>query len=282
MEGKDMSTPQLPDGLLAELLDWDESSQREHFDAMDRLFESLSTPEEVIALAQSWWSDADHNVQALGFDLLAVQALDFAWHVPPLIEGANALVLATTHEHVRWSAAHALAVICDDERVLSPLLRFAGDSDSDVRWQVAYGIPAVVDPLPEDAVQVLLKLMRDPDAQIRDWATMALGSREDNDSPEIRDAFIERLKDPEADTAGEAAVALAMRHDDRILPTLKRVLATPSVGNLYVEAAAGLGDPQLLPLLQKLKAGGWQEDEPRPHVLDQALDACASGRPLLA
>ncbi|MGJ6962794.1 HEAT repeat domain-containing protein [Streptosporangium sp. G11] len=277
-----MSTPQLPDSLLTELLDWDESSHREHFDAMDRLFESLSTAEKIIALARTWWADADHNVQALGFDLLAVQALDFAWHVPPLIEAANALDLDTVHEDVRWSAAHALAAICDDERVLSPLLRFAGDLDPDVRWQVAYGIPAGIDPLPEDAVQVLLKLMHDPDAQVRDWATMALGSRGDNDSPEIRDAFVERLQDPEADTAGEAAVALAVRRDLRILPTLKRVLATPNVGNLYVEAAAELGDPQLLPLLQKLKADGWQDDEPRPHVLDQALNACASGRPLLA
>jgi hypothetical protein len=90
------------------------------------------------------------------------------------------------------------------------------------------------------------------------------------------------LEDLEADTAGEAAVALAIRHDARILPTLKRVLAAAGVGDLYVEAAAELGDPQLLPLLQKLRADGWQNDEPRPYILDQALEACTSRRSPLA
>jgi HEAT repeat protein len=105
---------------------------------------------------------------------------------------------------------------------------------------------------------------------------MVLGTRAGNDSQEIRDAFVERLDDPGADTAGEAAVALSIWRDPRVLPMLKRVLATPDVGNLYVEAAAELGDPELLPLLRKLKTDGWQDhDEPRPYVLDQALEACA-------
>lgn len=275
-----MSRPPLPDGRLAEPLNWDEESSEEHFGAMDRLFETISAPEEIVALARSWWADPDQEVQALGFDLLAVQALDFSWHVLPLIEAADALPLDTAHEAVRWSAAHALATIRDDERVLFPLLRFAADPDSDVRRQVARGIPVCADPLPEDAVRVLLALMRDPDAQVRDWATMALGIRE-NDTQEIRDAFVERLEDSEADTAGEAAVALAIRHDARILPVLKRALAAAGVGNLYVEAAAELGDPQLLPLLRKLEVEGWQDDEPRPEVLDQALRACAPRTPPL-
>ncbi|MER6949439.1 HEAT repeat domain-containing protein [Nonomuraea sp. NPDC000554] len=150
--------------------------------------------------------------RARGFDLLAVQAHAFSWHVPPLIEAANALPLDTSHEDLRWSAAHALATICDDERVLVPLPRFAADPDSDVRWQVARGIPIVVDPLPDDPV--------------------------------------------------------------RVLPVLERVLADPDVGDLYVEAAAASGDPRLLPLLRKLKADGWQDDEPWPELLDQALKSC--------
>ncbi|MFF4416706.1 HEAT repeat domain-containing protein [Streptosporangium sp. NPDC001559] len=262
---------------LAKLFDRGETPPQEHFDAMDRLFESISDPEEVLALARAWWADPDEKVRALGFDLLAVQALDFRWHVPPLIEAANALPLDTTSEHVREAAAQALATVCDDERVLYPLLRFAADPDAFVRRQVARGIPVGVDPLPEDVVRALLALMRDPDAMVRDWATMTLGARAENDTEEIRDAFAERLDDPGEDTAGEAAVALAIRRDPRILPVLKRVLATPDVGNLYVEAAAELGDPELLPLLEKLRTDGWQGDgEPRPQVLDQALQACTS------
>ncbi|MEU4409749.1 HEAT repeat domain-containing protein [Streptosporangium sp. NPDC023963] len=275
-----MSTPHLPDGLLAELLDWDDDSSDEHFDAMDRLFESLSAPEKIMALARSWWSDADPEVRALGFDLLAVRAEDFSWHVPPLIEAADALVLDTTHLDLRWAAAHALSVACD-ERVLYPLLRFADDPSSEIRWQVVRGIPTGIEVLPEEAVQALLKLMRDPDAQIRDWATMRLGHHGKNDTPEIRDAFVERLDDPEEDTAGEAAVALAIRRDARIVPVLERVLATADVGNLYVQAAGELTDPRLLPLLRKLKADGWRDHTDSDIDLDYALEYCTSPLPPL-
>ncbi|MCT9933771.1 hypothetical protein N5079_26510 [Planotetraspora sp. A-T 1434] len=132
------------------MIDWNHESYTEHFDSLNRLFESLSSPEEIVALARSWWADPDERVRALGFDLLAVQALDYSWHVLPLIEAANGLALDTTPEVVRASAAHALATICDDERVLFPLLRFAADPEADIRWQVARGIPVGVDPLPED------------------------------------------------------------------------------------------------------------------------------------
>ncbi|MEO5873517.1 MAG: HEAT repeat domain-containing protein [Streptosporangiaceae bacterium] len=258
-----------------DLFDWDDDSYEEHFAAVGQLFGSFDTPEEIIAQARGWWATEDAKVQALGFDLLAVQALEFSWHVEPLVEAADALDLATAEEEVRWSAAHALGTICDDERVLSPLLRFAGDPVAEIRWQVACGIPAVVDPLPDPAVRTMLALMRDPEPGVRDWATMTLGAREHNDTEEIRDAFFGLLEDDGDDVAGEAAVALAARRDARVLPVLEQALADPLVGNLYVEAAACLGDSRLLPLLHALKAGGWQDDEPAPEILDEAIEACA-------
>jgi hypothetical protein len=48
-------------------------------------------------------------------------------------------------------------------------------------------------------------------------------------------------------------------------------------GNLIVEAAAALGAVEALPALQRLKREGWQLDDPRPSVLDDALRACATG-----
>jgi HEAT repeat protein len=259
-----------------DLFDWDDDSYAEHFAAVGDLFGSFDTPEEIIAQARGWWATEDSKVQALGFDLLAVQALEFSWHVEPLIEAADALDLDTADEEVRWSAAHALGTICDDERVLYPLLRFAGDPVAEIRWQVACGIPVGVDPLPDPAVQTMLGLMRDPEPGVRDWATMILGAREHNDTQEIRDAFADRLDDEGDDVAGEAAVALASRRDPRVLPVLEKMLADPMVGNLYVEAAACLGDARLLPLLRTLKDGGWQDDEPDPEILDKALEACSA------
>jgi hypothetical protein len=47
-------------------------------------------------------------------------------------------------------------------------------------------------------------------------------------------------------------------------------------GNLIAEAAAALAAPEALPALERLKREGWQRDEPRPSVLDDALRACAA------
>ena len=58
-------------------------------------------------------------------------------------------------------------------------------------------------------------------------------------------------------------------------------LEDPNVGNLYVEAAAYLADEQLVPVLQALKAVGWEKkDEPRPYLLVQAIEACETGVPI--
>lgn len=133
------------------------------------------------------------------------------------------------------------------------------------------------DPTPEHpAVQALLDACDDDDPDVRDWAVFGLGVLLDVDSPAVRDALSARLNDEQADTAGEAAVGLARRRDARVLPFLLRELTSPDVGNLYVEAAAELGEPLLLPLLQQLQVQGWQEDhEPRPGVLNEALRSCA-------
>ena len=50
------------------------------------------------------------------------------------------------------------------------------------------------------------------------------------------------------------------------------------VGDLWVEAAGELADPELLPLLEQLRERGWEEDEEvaRPHVLAEAIERCRS------
>jgi HEAT repeat protein len=117
--------------------------------------------------------------------------------------------------------------------------------------------------------------LEDPDPTVRDWAALGLGSLLEVDTPAVRDALATRLNDEEGDTAGEAALGLARRGDPRVFTYVLARLAEPDVGNLLVEAAGALGDPRLLPLLQRLKADGWQDDDPRPKVLDDALANCS-------
>jgi len=124
-------------------------------------------------------------------------------------------------------------------------------------------------------VAALLQALRDPRAGVRDWAAFGLGVQRDVDTPQMRDALYGLLSDPEEDTAGEAAVGLARRKDPRLLDPLQARLSGTDVGNLWVEAAAELGDRRLLPVLLQLKASGWQNDEPRPSVLDDAIERCS-------
>ena len=270
-----MSNLPLPPELLAQLLDYDEddeSSSEAHFDRMEEVFATLDTTANRLGLAEAFWEEPQEPVRALGFDLLAVQAHRFDWHVQPLVEAAARVPLEGTARaglRLRRAAANALACVVDDARVLPALLRFAGDEDAVVRWQVARGIPVPVDPLPPEAVEVLTGMLHDEDSDVRDWAAFALATRE-NDTPQLRDALARLLFDADEDTAAEAAYALARRKDPRVLPVLERVLEQPEAGRLYFEAAAALADPALLPTLIRLRA-----DSAGPDLdLDRAIEAC--------
>jgi HEAT repeat protein len=145
------------------------------------------------------------------------------------------------------------------------------------RHSVAFAIRgAAGDPPSPHAIEALIALSADLDGETRDWATFGLGSQlEDEDTEAIRDALAARLDDPDGDTSGEALLGLAGRRDPRALPVLLARL-DDDPGNLIVEAAAALGAPEALPALQRLKREGWQLDDPRPSVLDDALHACAT------
>ena len=65
----------------------------------------------------------------------------------------------------------------------------------------------------------LIALSADPEAAVRDWATFALGTLAEQDSPALRDALAARLDDPDEDTRLEAIHGLALRGDDRARPS---------------------------------------------------------------
>ena len=67
----------------------------------------------------------------------------------------------------------------------------------------------------EETLQALIELSADADAKVRDWATFALGTLAETDSPALRDALAARLDDPDEDTRMEAVHGLALRGDER-------------------------------------------------------------------
>jgi HEAT repeats len=234
-------------------------TDRETFDATCALARSDEVPMRVLGLdilSQIGYS-ADRPYREDTMRVL-IDACDDA---RPLVLGSAITALGHLH----------------DERGLSTVLRYAAHPHEDVRFAAAWALPPVAgDPAEAAAVAALIRLTADSDPDVRDWATFGIGTLlADEDSVAIRDALVARLDDEEGDTAGEALLGLARRRDPRVLPVLLARL-DDDPGNLVVEAAAELGAPEALSALERLLRAGWQEDVPRPNVLDDAIRACAA------
>jgi HEAT repeat protein len=89
------------------------------------------------------------------------------------------------------------------------------------------------------ARRTLIQLSADPDAEVRDWATFALGAWLDDDAS-VDDALAARLDDPDEETRGEAIHGLARRNDPRVIPALIAALAVnpDAVSYLALDAVA--------------------------------------------
>jgi len=255
------------------LFDWTADDFDDHFAAVDAYVEVVGVVGAVEG-AGAWCESGDVERMSAGLDVYGC-LVETEPGVVPLLVDAAAAVVAHPDDDVRWSAARALGRT-SAAVTLPVLLAFASDEDSDVRWWVTLALPYLVD---EDdgpdhpAVVALLELSRDEDAAIRDWATFGLGQQLEVDSPAVRDALFANLddSDEDSDTAAEAALGLARRGDARVFDVLVRELLHSHVGRLYVEAAGELADPRLLPLLQDLRAGGWQDELVGTAPVDHAI-----------
>lgn len=233
-----------------------------------------STDRAAFEAACALTSSGDPDERILGLDILGQLGYPAG---RPFLEDSLPVVLACCDDdrpEVVSSAIMALGHL-GDPRGLPATLGHVAHPSEEVRFAVAFALPGVAGcPPADEAAGALVRLTRDPDPEVRDWATMGLGEPFDADSEEIRDALAESLTDEEGDTAGEALLGLAQRTDPRALaPLLARLDSDP--GNLVVEAAGALGAAEALPALRRLKAAGWQERDPRPSVLDQAIEACS-------
>ncbi len=131
------------------------------------------------------------------------------------------------------------------------------------------------------AIDALIRLAQDTEAEVRNWATFGLGTlREEADTPALREQLVRNLGDANDEVRGEALCGLAARRDPRALTHL---LTSPNVLAWRVfelEAAKQLADPCLLPQLRALQAQAatrpgiysyWQ------HHLEDAVTACEGG-----
>jgi methionyl-tRNA formyltransferase len=139
------------------------------------------------------------------------------------------------------------------------LLSLVDHPEVAVRDGVARGLAGRQEPA---AVDALITLSADEDPDVRDWATFALGTLAELDSPELREALAARLEDPDEETRVEAIVGLAVRNDDRAVGPAVELLQAGDVNhswrvNAMEEAAVRLaaisGDARFGPFLPPLE-----------------------------
>ena len=149
------------------------------------------------------------------------------------------------------------------------MLAHLAAADAIVRLRVAQSLPGIVgDPPAPEAIEALLALMEDPDADVRDWATFGLGTMLADvvDSDRIRDALRARLNDRDGGVRGEALAGLACRQDSSAPDLILMRLQEDSVRRAEFNAVSWMPDPRYLPELLS-----WQEAFPELDDWGRAL-----------
>jgi len=174
-----------------------------------------------------------------------------------------------TNEDVLDAACIALGHT-PDPSVVPSLARLKAHLSPRVRYAVVFALAGYEDDL---AIQTKIEMSADEDELVRDWATCGLG-RIEVDTPDIRAALLARVVDADEITRGEALVGLARRKDQRVIQPLTKELKRYSIaehGDYSVEAAEEIADPQLLPILTRLRRSTNIDDT----RLDEAIRLCS-------
>ncbi len=228
-------------------------------------------------------SSADHSARAVGMHLLSRAARG----EPPLHRAlADAAVIAARDpsDDVRAAAAHAAGEL-PTTRSIDLLIGLVRDRSPEVRRAVAGSLALADDAEPPNprVVGALLLLLADAAAVVRDMAAFALGTQLCvADSAAIRAALHRLIDEPDTDDAypaAEAAMGLALRGDHSVARAIAERLRSGGAGQLWLDAAAALAAPDLLPVLCALREPGDDESDPWVQALHTAIAACESGTP---
>lgn len=157
-----------------------------------------------------------------------------------------------------------------DPSVVTMLAPHAGHADVSVREAVLHAVRRSSHP---EALAALISLSRDPEDELREWATFALGSQLPLvDAPGIREALAARLTDRHEVVRDEAIIGLGLRGDQRALGPLCAQLERGFVGEALFQAARALASPVLVEPLLAVKPEKLTEEE--RAELAAAVAAC--------
>lgn len=212
------------------------------------------------------------KARCLGADVLAKLG-EGATSQHPLPQEAATILLEVLHDEAQPKVLDSLILALghfDDARVLVPLTRFKTHPSSHLRWALTQALAALSKYDEVLAIETLIELSADVKAGVRDWATFALGTQIETDTPAIREALAQRLDDSDDCARNEAIRGLAARHDPRAIEPLLRELESGNPQYIAIDTAIEYAEtlgPRLLPALRRLK----QADE-KSGTQDETLD----------
>jgi hypothetical protein len=241
---------------------------------------AMHSSQECAELAHDLLRAADGDARAAGLRLLSRAALGEP-HIHDALDDAAVLAARDVSVAVRVAAAYAAGEV-PTTRSIDVLVSLVRDTSSDVRSAVASSLPLATDsqaPNPR-VVGALVLLTADADATVRDFAAFGLGAQLPGaDNAAVRAALHRLLDEPDTDEAypaAEAAMGLALRGDATVAPVIAERLRRGG-GQLWLDAAATLAVPDLLPTLCALRGPGDDEADPWVQALEKAIAACSDG-----
>ena len=227
---------------------------------------------EVFEAAKTLCESHDPIKRTVGVGILAQLSLPTRIYLDETLNIFFNLIDTEQDNSVLNSVGVGLGHISPEPRKVKPLLKLKNHPDPEVRFGVAFGLCCEEDPL---AIQALIELSSDEDADVRDWATFALGTQIDVDTSQIRAALFKRVSDlnDDSNAPGEGLLGLAKRHDERAIELTLKWLEAGHAGTLIFEAAETLADPRLYSALVKLRDDPDYTNYERDS-LEDAIVAC--------
>jgi hypothetical protein len=134
------------------------------------------------------------------------------------------------------------------EKQIGLICCFHSSKSATIRYSLTFALSGIEN---KNAISTLIKLSKDKDADIRDWATFGIGSQIKTDNIEIRETLWERVTDTDKNTRDEAIAGLAIRKDQRVKEILKKELETANdLSSLMLEAIENFDDKEFINLIE--------------------------------
>jgi hypothetical protein len=129
------------------------------------------------------------------------------------------------------------------------LCNYKNHRSTKVRYSLVCALLAIEN---TKAIETLIELSSDKDADIRNWSTFGIGAQIETDSEEIRKALWDRINDLDKNARNEAVFGLAIRKVPGIKEIMKsELLKIDDLGSLLLDAIVEFNDKDFITLLEQ-------------------------------